>query len=100
MKILTCILTALALGATLATAAEKPAKGERKKGDPEAMFRKLDADSNGAVSLEEFKASPRARKDPAKADDAFKKRDANNDGSLSLDELKARGQKGGRKKNA
>lgn len=100
MKTLTCILTVLALGAALATAAEKPAKRERKKGDPEAMFKKLDADSNGAVSLEEFKGSPRAKKDPAKADEAFKKRDTNNDGSLSLDELKAQRSKGGKRKNA
>ena len=97
MKTLTSILSALALSTAFATAAAESAKGERKKGDPEAMFKKLDADSNGGVSLEEFKASPRAKKNPAKADEAFKKRDTNNDGSLSLDELKGQRRK---KKNA
>lgn len=93
MKTLTSILSALALGTAFATAADEAAKPEKKKADPEAMFKKLDADSNGAVSLEEFKAGPMGKKDPAKAEETFKKKDANNDGALSLDELKARGGK-------
>jgi len=96
MKTLTSILSAFALCTAFATAADEPAKGEKKRADPEAMFKKLDADSNGAVSLEEFKAGPRGKKDPAKAEEMFKKRDTNNDGALSLDELKAQG---GKKKN-
>lgn len=99
MKTFTSVLSALALCTAFATAADKPAKGEKKKADPEAMFKKLDADNSGGVSLEEFKASPRGKKDPAKAEEAFKKKDTNNDGSLSLDELKAPGGKGGKKKN-
>jgi Ca2+-binding EF-hand superfamily protein len=100
MKTLTSILSTLAFCTAFATAADEPAKGQRKKADPEAMFKRLDADSNGAVSLEEFKASPRGKKDPAKAEEIFKKKDANNDGALSLDELKAHGPRGGKKKNA
>jgi Ca2+-binding EF-hand superfamily protein len=99
MKTLTSILSALALTTAFATAADEPAKGEKKKADPEAMFKKLDADSNGSVSLQEFKDSPRGKKDPAKAEETFKKKDTNNDGSLSLDELKAHGPKGEKKQN-
>ena len=45
------------------------------------------------MSLDEFKASPRGQKDPAKAEAAFKKLDADSNGSLSLDEFKAGGPK-------
>jgi Ca2+-binding EF-hand superfamily protein len=98
MKTLTSILSALALATTFATAADAPAKGEKKKADPEAMFKKLDADGNGSLSLEEFKAGPMGKKDPAKAEEIFKKKDTNNDGSLSLQEFEAHGGKGGKKK--
>ncbi len=93
MKTLTSILSALALGTAFATAADEPAKGEKKKADPEAMFKKLDADNSGSVSLEEFKAGPMGKKDPAKAEEMFKKHDGNSDGSLTLDEMKAGGGK-------
>lgn len=53
------------------------------------MFKKLDANSDGSVSLEEFKASPRGQKDPAKAEEAFKRMDKDSDGKLTLEEIKA-----------
>lgn len=93
MKTLTSILSALALCTAFANAADDAAKGEKKKGDPEAMFKKMDADSDGKVSLEEFKNSPMGKKDPAKAEEMFKKKDANADGSLTADEMKAHGGK-------
>ena len=80
-------------GKSGATTEKKPAVTEAKpageKRDPEAMFKKRDTNSDGAISLEEFKAGPRAQRDPAKAEENFKKMDKDNNGSLSLDEFKA-----------
>jgi hypothetical protein len=39
----------------------------------------------------EFKAGPRGKKDPAKAEEAYKKMDKDSDGKLTLDEFKAGG---------
>src|SRR5438874_2252310 len=74
MKSIASILTVLAVGTMFATAAEekKPAagaakpeaaagakpEGEKKKADPEAAFKKLDANNDGFLSLDEFKAGP------------------------------------------
>ncbi|MCE9611057.1 MAG: EF-hand domain-containing protein [Chthoniobacter sp.] len=106
MKSLTTIVAALALGSIAFAADEKPAPppgaphadgdkkphgpgGDRPRMNPEDVFKKLDADSSGDVSLAEFKAGPRAQKDPAKAEEFYKKMDANNDGKLTLEEFKA-----------
>ncbi|MEA3211088.1 MAG: hypothetical protein QOE70_4145 [Chthoniobacter sp.] len=94
MKSITTILAVLALSAAVVTAAdEKPkaAEGEKKHGDPEAMFKKLDADNDGKVSEAEFLNGPMGKKDPAHAKEVFAKKDANKDGSLSLEEMKAGG---------
>jgi Ca2+-binding EF-hand superfamily protein len=104
MKNVFLSLTALFTAVSFVTAAPdaKP-EGEKKdkpKMDPEAMYKKLDADSNGSVSLDEFKAHGIGKKDPAKAEEIFKKKDKDADGKLSLDEFKAGGGKkpdGGKK---
>ncbi len=109
MKSITSILAALAIGTTLSIAAdEKPAGAkpeagkpaekaapgaEKPKHEPGEIFKKLDANNDGKVTLEEFKASPMGKKDPAKAEEMFKKKDKNNDGSLSLEEFSAHGEK-------
>ena len=50
------------------------------------QFAKIDADKNGAISLEEWKA---AAKDPSKVEKNFPKVDADKNGSVSLAEWTA-----------
>lgn len=108
MKSITSILALLAVGTTLALADDKPANppaGDAKpaapaagdaakpKRDPAEVFKKLDTNGDGKVSLEEFKAGPAGKKDPAKAEEIFKKKDKDNDGFLTLEEFSAHGGK-------
>ena len=65
---------------------------KKKKGDPEAVFKKMDKDKDGSVSEEEFVGKREGEK-ADKAKTQFKKLDKNSDGKLSLDEFKARGGK-------
>ena len=65
------------------------AEGEGKKApNPEKAFAKKDANSDGSLSLDEFKAG---LKDKAleNAGKRFKMLDSNSDSKLSLDEFKA-----------
>jgi Ca2+-binding EF-hand superfamily protein len=64
------------------------ADGEKKAPNPEKVFAKKDANSDGSLTLEEFKTG---LKDKAlnNADKRFKKIDANGDGKVTLDEFKA-----------
>jgi Ca2+-binding EF-hand superfamily protein len=64
------------------------ADGERKRPDPEQIFKKKDANGDGALSLEEYKAGM-PEKALTRADERFKKLDSSGDGKLSLDEFKA-----------
>jgi hypothetical protein len=107
MKKIITILAALAVTLSFANAAdgekkdgarkgrERPA-GERKGGEkggrnPEDRFKKLDTNGDGSISADEFKASPMAQKDSAKADEMFKKKDTDNDGKLSMTEISGGG---------
>lgn len=107
MKLL-LTLTALLASASLALAAEgdrpkkpedgKPGEGKR---NPEAVFKKLDANADGAVSKDEFLAGPRAKQDPAKAGEHFSRIDKDSDGKLSKEEFTAMAKdKGGKKPEA
>ena len=105
MKRLSILLAALALGATAFAADEPapaapvapatpatpaaPAPEAKVHRTPEEAFKALDKNNDGGISLDEFKASPRGQKDPAKADEHFKKLDSNNDGKVTLEEFKA-----------
>jgi Ca2+-binding EF-hand superfamily protein len=64
------------------------ADGEKKAPNPEKVFAKKDANSDGSLTLDEFKAGLKD-KALASADKRFKKIDSNGDGKLSLDEFKA-----------
>ena len=99
MKILITTCSALALAATLSLAQDKPAApppgappggGEgRPRPNPEEAFKKLDANSDGSVTLDEFKAGPRAQQNPERAEGAFKRMDKDSDGKLTLEEFKS-----------
>ena len=92
MKPLITTLTALAIATSLSSAQTKPATGPHGQGkppSPEQIFKKLDTNGDGFLSLAEFKARPKAQENPARAEAVFKKIDTNGDGKISLDELKA-----------
>ncbi len=88
MKVITTILSVLAL-ASFVNAAEGDAKKEKPKMDPAKAFAKLDTNSDGSLSKEEFMASPQAKKDAAKAEKAFGGKDKDKDGKISKEEFTA-----------
>ena len=100
------LLLSLLLVPALAVAADdanpkKPGKGGNKpKPDPEAVFKKLDTNADSSLSLDEFKASARAKANPDKAEQVYKKLDKDSDGKVSLDEFKAHPPKKGGPKPA
>jgi hypothetical protein len=65
-----------------------PAAEEKKPADPEVAFKRMDKDSDGKLTLEEFKGK---KKDDAlaKAETQFKKLDKDSDGKVTLEEFKA-----------
>lgn len=77
-KILTVAVVAGLLSGGLAFAQDA--------GKAEARFKTLDKNSDGKLSLEEFKEGS---KDAGKAEGRFKRMDKDNDGSVSLEEYKA-----------
>lgn len=82
MKIIKYLLT-LSLLSSAAFAQEGQPAAEKPKPNFEAMFKKLDANGDGKISLEEFTG----KRDPAKAKAAFEKKDKNKDGFITMDEF-------------
>ena len=93
MKPFVTTLSVLAIATTLSFAQDKPAgppPGEHKQRPaPEEIFKKLDTNHDGVLSLDEFKAGPMGKRDPAKAEEIYKKMDTKNDGKVTLEEFKA-----------
>lgn len=89
MKLTTLKLGVFALGlftfSQTATAQEK-----EKKQDIEKMFKKLDTNSDGTISLEEFKNKKRKKEISAeKLENMYSKIDADGNGSVTMEEYKA-----------
>ena len=95
MKRIITTIAALAISAMCIQAADAPAApaapaaGEKKKHDPEAMWKKIAGDKE-SVTKEEF---TKDAKDKAKAEAMFDKKDANKDGKLTKEEFMAHGKK-------
>jgi Ca2+-binding EF-hand superfamily protein len=83
----------LGIGASSAMAA--PAKGSKKK-DADVTFKKLDANSDGKLTIEEMKG--KGKREAAKVEKRFKKADKNGDGKVTLEEMKGGGKKKAKKK--
>jgi hypothetical protein len=90
------LLGALVLVINPATADEAQGKGKgkgRKKANLETVFKKLDTNNDGKVSLDEFKQGRLAqrikqRRGEEAVDKLFKAMDTDGDGNLTLDEFK------------
>jgi len=67
----------------------EPPKTEEKKPDYEAQFKKKDANSDGKLTLEEFKGKLEGEK-ATMAEKQFKRLDKDSDGKLTLEEFKTR----------
>lgn len=96
MKSKLLVLASMVIASGMMMAQEPAKEGKGGKGgkgghcpNPEEMFKKLDANSDSALSLDELKACPHAQEHPEKVAERFAKLDANSDGKVTLDEFKA-----------
>lgn len=91
MKI-TFALCALLLAGGLTLMAADKADKPKAKADPEAMFKRLDKNSDSKLSKEEF-LGKREGEAKTKGETQFTAKDKDKDGSLTLEEFKAGGKK-------
>lgn len=62
---------------------------EKKKPNPEKMFKSFDANEDGSITLEEFKGKKRKKEVPAeRLEKGFARMDADSNGSVTLEEFK------------
>lgn len=67
---------------------------EKKKPDPEKQFKRMDANKDGVVTLEELNSNEKTKKLAAR----FSKIDTDENGEMTLEEFKAFKEKAGKKK--
>ena len=98
-SVVTVAIVALGVAVGSSFAAEKP-KGEKPKVSPEEMFKKLDKNNDGFISLDEFVGKPKDEAMKAAKEKQFKAKDKDGDGKLSKEEFLAPppAKKGGGKK--
>ena len=84
MKTLTSLLSVLALSASVSIAADD-AKPEKPRPTPEEMFKRLDKDKDGKLSIDEY----RGKKEASEVEAKFKALDKDSDGKLSSEEFVA-----------
>lgn len=88
MKTPIAILSVVALVMPLVSAEEgERGRPDGKRPNPRQHFDRMDADSSGTVSLEEFKSTPRAKEHPEKAEEIFKRIDADSSGDITFQEM-------------
>ncbi|GAA4292871.1 EF-hand domain-containing protein [Aestuariibaculum suncheonense] len=84
LKLSLCALGFIAFSQTAAAQDQ-----QRKQPDPETMFKGLDADKDGSVTLEEFKNKKRKREIPAeRLESMFTALDTDKSGAFTLEEYK------------
>ena len=91
MRTVVAIAVGVLVFVAMAERVDAREKGQRRQGgNPEAAFKKMDADGNGTVTCEEFiKArNPANDEEKQKLEERFKKMDADSNGQLTLEELK------------
>lgn len=81
-----CLAASLVVVASVAGAA--PGEGRKNPPDAARVFARKDANKDGALTLDEFKAGMK-EKQLERAPRRFKMLDANGDGRVSMDEFKA-----------
>lgn len=95
-------LTVACLIGLNASAQEKKQAPKKPPKPPEEVFKALDKNNDGKLTLDEFKANKKKPEQLEKAEKWFKAKDKDNDGVLTLDEFKAhppkKEGKGGKKK--
>jgi len=87
MKIAITLCALLLCGGITLKAADK---ADKPKADPEAAFKRKDANSDGKLSKEEFL---KGAKDATKSEAQFAAKDKDKDGSLTKEEFTAVGKK-------
>ena len=89
------LLTLSLFAFSLSTSAQ-----EKKEPNFEKMLKRFDADSNGSISLDEFKSAKRKKEVPAeRLEKKYARLDADENGKLTLAELKENWGKGKKNKN-